>query len=406
MTLLAVVRAGLLAVALLAATRANAASSARVVEIHVQGDAQLAEQVRVVTTELLSQIGLSAVILSGERRAPSYSDSEEPFVRAYVDFRTRPATLIISDGATSQELERRSLPEGAAPEAAVESAAHVLLMVVESVLDRRAAAREAPAGTQPPASAAAPRETSETSARREARGTPALREPSETSTPSSPAPPGPVVPSRPEGALDQTRSDRGTDTAAASPIELDVGVLGRVLSLGEGRLLPGAGMGVDLGLLDAAVLFGVSGTFAAHVPMTIESEGATATLTPISVALNPTLGKRLGGAWSAFVGFGADWTWFSLATRGPRGVTRSRSAGGVDTTLYGLLGLRAHVTSRLSLTLRGALEYDPAPRTFTATAGTERRVLATLPALRPTMSLLCAYSLFDPSGPNSGARRP
>ena len=355
--------------ALASVTNAEAASSGRLVEIHVYGDAPATEHVRTVATELFSGISMAPVVIAGDASSPRYASPAEPFVRAYFDLRSTPASLVIVDGSTSRELERRSLPEHAELEAAVESATHVLLMVVESMLDERAAEEATHAATAP--------------------------------TPSSThgvdvAPEAAVAAPQRANEAEPARGAPEHAHAASGPL-LEMGLLGRALYLGEDRLLPGAGAGVDFRIDRAHPLLGISTSFAAHSSMTLALGGATAKLYPMSLYLVPTLQAGIESSTSALFGAGLGLTWFSLHAEGPPGVLLGQSAGGVDPTLVGVVGLRVRLSSRFSLTTTAGLEYDPTPTEFVAVEGDQRHVLAALPALRPSVSVLGAYSLLGPT---------
>ena len=75
------------------------------------------------------------------------------------------------------------------------------------------------------------------------------------------------------------------------------------------------------------------------------------------------------------------------------------SAGSADVALDVTAGLRFRLSSRIALTLSGALEVGLAPRAFVGDLGGERRVLAELPRLRPFVSLSATYSLLGPNDP-------
>lgn len=367
------------ALALTVATQAMGRSSGRLVEIHVEGDDLAVEKVRLVATELLSGVSMAPVVLSGTAAAPRYSSSAEPFVRAYFDFRSAPPALVILDGSTSRELERRSLPENAELEASVESATHVLLMVVESMHDEQALVPEAapPLATEHTAHGAATPEQA-----------PAAPPSDATEV---------VAPPLLAPETDQIEEPEPASASGERAVELDLGLVGRAIYFGEGWLLPGAGAGVDLRFERVRPVFGVSTTFAVHSPITLSYSGAAAKLSPLSLVLVPTVQADVATNTRALFGIGAGLTWFSLRTRGAPGVSAGDSAGGVDPMLTGVVGLRVLLSSRVSLTMSGAFDYDPNPREFVAMQGSERVVLAALPAFRPSLNLLAAYSLLGRS---------
>ena len=92
--------------------------------------------------------------LLATRPAPSLAE-------AYVDLRPgTPPRVVVVDGETRQDLERRSLPEGSSLEVSIETVARVVCSAVESSLAARAAAANARAAAPP----IAPRMTDRASA--------------------------------------------------------------------------------------------------------------------------------------------------------------------------------------------------------------------------------------------------
>jgi len=374
-----VVAAGLAAPApALALTPVPASSPRPIVEIHVEGDRATLERVRVVASELLGELSVTPVVADDGPGVPPAGDErrESAFVRAYFDFRDTPTTIVIVDGASRRELDRRSLPPNTTLEAAVESAVHVLFMLVESLLDEQ---------TAPPA---------------EAPRAPVHAEPDAANGAVSPervapvATPPPATAPRAAATADTGVSDARARGKSEPSVGLAAGVLARVLHFGAGQMLPSAGAQVELSFPRARPRFGAAGYFVASAPFVLSSRDATAKLYPFSSGLLPNVEFELGADFSAVVGGGVVLTWFSLSSAGPAGAAIGHSTGGLDTALSAMLGLRARTGPRFSLSLVAAVDYDLEPRSFVALDGRERHVLGTLAQWRPSLSIVVAYSLF------------
>ncbi|MGC4091946.1 MAG: hypothetical protein QM756_29495 [Polyangiaceae bacterium] len=307
-----------------AAGERNAAAP-HVVEIHVDGKPQAVAQTRTVATEILLRVSVVPVVLGDDAVAPNYATPGEPFVRAYFDFRSPGPRLVIVDGKTQRELERRVLPEGASLETSVESVTHVLYMVVESLLDE--AAREQP---QQPDSA---------------------RPPEAPAPKQAPLNPPPVAPK--PAAAESPASPR-----RSSGLGVEGGVLFRTMYLGETRLQPGAGLALDFRSDRANPHLSMALGMAIHTPVDLSLDGASARLQPFSFALLPSLQGELGSGLAGLFGVGASMTWFSLSTSTPDGVRGAQSAGGADLAIAAVAGIRLRLSSRVAATLSGALDVD------------------------------------------------
>jgi hypothetical protein len=353
----------------------------RIVEIHVEGDRATLERVRAAAGELLSEISVTPVVVADGVPAVPGERSESPFVSAYFDFRDTPATIVIVDGASRRELDRRSLPPDTTLEAAVESAVHVLFMLVESLLDEQAAPSSETPSTPIPAEQGASKDDVKDTA------------PREHPAPVATTPPG-------AGTRAAPRQDTGVSEVHASgrrepPLGLGVGVLARVLHFGAGQMLPSAGAELELSFSRMRPRLGAVWYFAASTPFVLSSPDATAKLYPFSSGLLPNVEFDLGEDFSAIAGAGVVLTWFSLSSAGPPGAVVGHSTGGVDTALSAMVGVRARTGPRFSLTLLGALDYDLEPRSFVAfDGGGGRHVLGALAQWRPSLSFVVAYSLF------------
>ena len=385
--------------AVLASTRAwSQAGAARtgaphVVEIHVDGKPAYVAQTRTVATEILLRISVVPVVLADDAAGPSYPTPGEPFIRAYFDFRTPAPRLVIVDGRTQSELERRTLPEGASLETSVEAASHVLYMVVDSLLEE--APVEKPARkSESSSSSGAPAEPSpKPEAPSRASAAPPVREPEPKRDP-EPEPERAGEP-EPEPVTEIAKAPRREH---AGTFGLEAGVAFRTLYLGQSRLQPGGGLALDLRNDATSPRFSVVGMVSAHAPVELGVDAGSVSLLPWTIALVPSFQSELASHVDALVGASASLTWFSLNVGERRGARPASSAGGVDVALGAAVGVRVRTSNRLAITLSGTLDLDLKPRTFLADVDGERRVLAELPRLRPMVSLSATYSLLGPNG--------
>lgn len=367
-----------------------------VVEIHVDGKPAYVAQTRTVATEILLRISVVPVVLAGDAAGPSYPTPGEPFVRAYFDFRTPAPRLVIVDGATQRELERRTLPEGASLETSVEAASHVLYMVVDSLLEEAPIEKSARTSD----SAAAPVAADPTPKREMGPQSPSTFRKAKTKV-------EPEIDADGEAALDEApgpilerdaAKSNGSTRRHSSGFGLEAGVAFRTLYLGASRLQPGGGLALDLRNDTGSPRFSVVGMVSAHAPVELGVDAASVTLLPWTVALVPSFQSELASHVDALVGASASLTWFSLNTGDRHGARAASSAGGADVALGAVIGVRVRTSARLALTLSGTLDLDLMPRTFLADVDGERRVLAELPRLRPMVSLSATYSLLGANG--------
>jgi hypothetical protein len=348
--LAAVGRAVLFGALLLSSARARAERgaprSARVVEIHVDGDPQAVAQTKAVATEILPRISVIPVVLAEGADAPSYAAPNEPLLRAYFDFRSPAVRLVIVDSATRREIERRVMPEGATLETSVESVTHVLYMVVESFLEENAASEALHAEkTAPP-----------------------------------PAPrPGAAPPSAPEW-----------------PLGVEAGLLFRTLYLGGERVQPGVGAALDVRVDGVNPRVSVVFQASAHTPFELSWGRANMRLSTYTASLVPSLQTRLAGDVLGLLGVGASMSWFSLSADVPAYATAASSTGGAEPAITAIVGCRFPVARRMTLTVTGTLDFDLVRRLFVVDVDGERQSLLDLPRVRPSLSLTGAYSLFGP----------
>ena len=114
-----------------------------IVRVYVAGSSEAVSGSRDAIQDLCSRSNVAVVVrdaagadeaLLAASRAPSLAE-------AYVDLRAgTPPRVVVVDGESREDLERRTLPEGASLEISIETMAHVVCAAVESSLAARAAA--------------------------------------------------------------------------------------------------------------------------------------------------------------------------------------------------------------------------------------------------------------------------
>ncbi|HEY3255587.1 MAG TPA: hypothetical protein VGJ91_16630, partial [Polyangiaceae bacterium] len=154
----------LAAVSVLAATSASLAGGAPpIVRVYVAGSAEAVSGSREAIEDLCSRSNVAVVVrdAAGADEALLATEHAPGLAEAYVDLRPgTPPRVVVVDGESRQDLERRTLPEGASLEISIETMAHVVCAAVESSLAARnavpapppvppAPAREKPAPLEP-----------------------------------------------------------------------------------------------------------------------------------------------------------------------------------------------------------------------------------------------------------------
>lgn len=224
--------------------------------------------------------GADEALLSGSR-APGLAE-------AYVDLRPgTPPRVVVVDAESRQDLERRSLPEGASLEISIETMAEVVCSAVESSLAARTSAPK----------------------------------PAESQVERAP-PPKPAM-----GDHWQSRA-----TVYASAADFGAGFRG------------GAGVALGLSQGHAPLRFGgflgISGFPAADV----ENAGGAASFGLLGVRALPTLEWQVSNTVIAFVGVGAGLDWMRVsAERAPLGSTGGASNSAFDPMAAAMIGLRVHL---------------------------------------------------------------
>ena len=329
------------AAALEAAPTAEASAVGRIVEIRVSGDAAALARVRITARELLLRLDVQPNVKALED--PETPSSEpKPLVIAYVDLRNTAAPSIdIEDGQTRQGLTQRRLSDVTSLETGVEAVLHVLYLAVESRLQ---------VGVQRPA-------------------------------PTPVAPPPKPVPPQPQAE------------PSASRFGFDVGPLLKLSSLGDGRIVPGGGVGLEpragLGRAQAGLL--VSATL--HGTSELVFEHGEVALRPVQVRVVPTFDWLFSRELAGCVGLGAGLDSLMVTPlEEPDAGKAVRAQSAIDPMLTGMIGARVPVSRRVFLAAMASLDLDLAPSTFVARQGMETRQLLQLPRVRGGFTLALSFT--------------
>lgn len=341
------------ALALLAPSAAAAAAEdgasagvaqGRVVEIRVSGDAAALARVQLTARELLLRLDVTPVVKALDEPATPATEPA-PLVVAYVDLlRVASPTIQIEDGKTHEELTRRELSEVSSLETGVESVLHVLYLAVESKLQ---VGLERPAPLPPP-------------------------------TPEKKPTPPTANPSEPQ----------------RSRLGLDVGPLLRLSSLGDGRFVPGGGLGVepraDFGHTQAGLMV----TAALHGTSELRYEQGSADVRPLQVRVVPTVDWLISRDISAAGGLGAGLDSLIVTpVQAPAAGMAAPSQTAIDPILTALLGVRMPISGRAFLAALASLDLDLAPTSFVVRRGPMSQDLLALPRWRGGFTLAFAFTL-------------
>lgn len=316
---------------------------ARVVEIHVNGDAGALARVRMTARELLLRLDVEPKV-KGVDDPPRSADEPTPLVVAHLDLRNVASPSIdIEDGKTRQELTRRSLNDVSSLETGVEALLHVLYLSVESRLqvgvvrpvEPRPAAKPAPSSIRP---------------------RPAVRK-------------------------------------ERSRFAFDLGPLMRLSSLGGSRVVPGGGIAleprVDLGRAQAGVQ--VSG--AVHGTSDLTYDLGVAEVRPIQLRAVPTLDWQLSRTVSGCFGLGGGMDSLLVdPVQTPDRGTVARHESALDPVITGLVGARFPVAGPAFLSALASLDLDLAPTSFVASRGGVTEPLLQLPRLRAAFTLALSFT--------------
>lgn len=320
----------------------------RVVEIRVSGDAAALSQVKLTARELLLRLDVTPVVKAiDEPVTPAIEPA--PLVVAYVDLvRVASPSIQIEDGKTHEELTRRELSDVPSLETGVESVLHVMYLAVESKLQ---VGRERPAPLAPPAPPA-----------------PQTKKPAPPPAPAS--------------------------TSPRARFGLDVGPLLRLSALGDGRFVPGGGLGVepraDFGHTQAGLML----TAALHGTSELRYEQGSADVRPLQVRVVPMIDWLISRDVSAAAGLGGGLDALMVRPVQPPAVGMAGpSQTAIDAILTAVLGVRMPISGRTFLVALASLDLDLAPASFGVRRGPENQNLLSLPRWRGGFTLGLDFTL-------------
>jgi hypothetical protein len=286
------------------AGRASGADTPPIVRVYVAGSPEAVSGSRDAIQDLCSRSNVAVVVrdAAGADEALLATSHAPGLADAYVDLREgTPPRVVVVDGESRQDLERRTLPEGASLEISIETMAHVVCSAVESSLAARAA-----------------------------------------------APPKPVPPKAPE------------PTAAAATIEpREPGARVRThatlfasgANFGAGFR---AGVGAGFGLSHGRARFRLGGLFSVlgYPAAGIESADGLADFGLVGLRALPLLEWQATPALTAFTGIGIGLDWIRISgERPPPGAVSSPSQNVWEPIASGILGLRLSLGSGVSALL-------------------------------------------------------
>jgi len=301
--------------ALTVAKVAAAAGTPPIVRVYVAGSDEAVSHARDAIQDLCSSSNVAVVVrdAAGADEALLATSHAPGLAEAYVDLRPGAAPrVVVVDGETRKDLERRTLSEGASLEISIETVAQVVCTAVESSLATRAA---------PPPPAPLRRE-----------------EGSGQDAPNSPQP-GPEWTS--------------TIDLFAAAANFGVGFRGGAgASLGTTRALGPLRVGALL-------------SFAGYPATDVEGAGGVASFSLLGARVLPTLEWSASRALTAFIGVGggADWTRIS-AEQPPPGTLGQRAGSNVDAMLSAMLGVRLHLGGGVAALLALDADVDLSPHRY------------------------------------------
>lgn len=298
-------RAGYLAAAsaLAVTSAALGAAPPPIVRVYVAGSPEAVSGSRDAIQDLCSRANVAVVVrdAAGADEALLATAHAPGLAEAYVDLRPgTPPRVVVVDGETRQDLERRTLPEGASLEISIETMAHVVCAAVESSLAARAAA---PAPAPPKAKEEPPKVA-------------------------------------PEKAPERAQRWQARASLYASGTNFGAGFRGGV----------GAGMGVNHG--HARFHFGAFLSLTGYPAAGVEGADSLADFGLLGARLLPMLEWQASREVTGFVGVGGGADWMQMrGERPPPGGTSSPTQTVLEPMVSSMLGMRLRLGRGLSALL-------------------------------------------------------
>jgi hypothetical protein len=363
----------------------TARASRPIVTIEVKAGPEIVSRVRSTVVPLLERLGVTAVVTAH----PSRSDGVvRPLARAYIDFgNPRMPVLLVVDGATKQELSRRTLPETTSLETSIEGITVVLYVVVGSLLP------------QGPEAAAPESEATDRAA--------AAPDPERSSPRDRAADPETEPLTRPAGLEEAPSASDGSGSEAVNgtlPVWLAAGAFLRMLLLAESRPMAGAAISAEL---RGGSGLGVALLAAAHAPTEFSFEAAEFDLALYSVRLTPRVPlwtlPRIAAALEP--GVGVDWFRTRLK-RAPPDSSGASSTSSLDYLVSAGIGVRLQLTRDLELNSTTGVDLAVSPRRFVVHTDEQQAAALEPFRVRPWLLFGLAFSPSESSRRRGNAALP
>jgi len=292
---------------LLLCSAALAADAPPIVRVYVAGSEEAVSGSRDAIQDLCSRSNVAVVVrdaagadevLLATSRAPGLAE-------AYVDLRDgTPPRVVVVDAETRQDLERRTLPEGASLEISIETIAHVVCAAVESTLAARMAAAA------------------------KARAVP--------------APPPAIAPEKPRAEPERWHARASVFASGAN--------------FGAG-FRAGVGAGLGLNYSRARWRFGAFLGVIGYPAAPVENTDGLASFGLLGLRAMPLLEWQPAPPLTAFGGVGGGLDWIDVSgERPPPGAMSNPSTRAVEPIVTGMVGLRLALGSSVSVLF--ALDTD------------------------------------------------
>jgi len=340
-------------------TAALGAGTPPIVRVYVAGSPEAVSGSRDAIQDLCSRSNVAVVVrdAAGADEALLATSRAPGLAEAYVDLRVgTPPRVVVVDGESRQDLERRTLPEGASLEISIETMAHVVCAAVESSLAARAAVPV-------------------------------------------PAPPVPAP-----------MSEKSPAARAPRPLEPEAGWQARAGLFASGANFGAgfrAGVGAGLALnhsrapLHFAALFSLTGYPAAGV----EGAAGLASFGVFGVRLLPMLEWQASSAIAVFAGVGGGGDWIQISgERPPPGAVSNTTDTSFDPMASGMLGVRLGLGRGLGALLAVDADVDLARHRYVAQTAQGSATFFEPSRVRPMALAGLTLSLGGESGQDRGSR--
>ena len=308
----------MLVVSVLASAPSRAATPP-IVRVYVAGSAEAVRGARDAIEDRCARSDVAVVVrdAAGADEALLAQSPAPGLAQAYVDLRSGSAPRVVMvDGETRKDLERRSLPEDASLEISIETAAHVVCAAVESLLATRAA------GPPPP-------------------------------------PPPPAPPPTPVVAREEPEESAAPESLELGPkwsSRLDMFAAGANFGAGV-QFGGGASFGLTHG--HGALRFGALLSVAGYPSADVEAAGGVANVGVLGARVLPMLEWHATQVVTPFIALGGGADWIRVAAEHPPpGAVGQAPSTSADAIAAGMLGVRLRLASSVAALL--ALDADVA----------------------------------------------